>query len=152
MTSTVAPVNWTANGTDMVDVDGICLHTLVRGGPGETPQTRGEPILIPARPGLLPSLWERDHRTIEFRGWVRGTGSTETDQQQDFYDNKVTLATVLDPTAIIALVLTMPGGAQYTINARPMPLEGAFSQVVPSFALASVEFESYDPDWVPVGS
>lgn len=148
MTSTAAPVNWTAGGTDMVDVDGICLHTLVRGGPGETAKTRGEPDLIPGLPGLVPRLWEVESRTIEFRGFVRGTGSDEDDQREDYWDNRIALGALLDPTEVMTLNITLPGGDTYTIEARPLSLENAFRQIVPSFAEVSVTFESYDPDWV----
>ncbi len=145
MTSAVAPVNWTAGGTDMVDVDGVCLHTLVRGGPGEPAQTRGDADVIPALVGQQPRLFEKDTRTIEFRGFVRGTGSDEAAQRSDYWSNRIALESTLDPTDVIQLVITLPGGAQYTIDARPTSI--GYNQKVPSFAEVSVELVSYDPDW-----
>lgn len=151
MTSSAAPVNWTAAGTDMVDLDGICLHTLVRGGPGETAQTRGEANVVPGLPGMQNGLWEEERRVIEFRGFVRGTGSDEEDQRADFWANTIALAAVLSPTATIELIITLPGGSMYSINARPLPPIG-YNQIVPSYAECSVEFESFDPNWVATGS
>lgn len=147
MTSTAAPVNWTVDGTDMVDTEGTCLHTLVRGGPGETALTRGEADLVPGLPGLQPRLWEVERRVIEFRGFVRGSGSDEDDQREDYWDNRIALASLLDPTEIVHIVVTLPNNDTYSIDARPLPLDGAYNQIVPSFAEVSVEFESFDPDW-----
>jgi hypothetical protein len=146
MTSNAAPVNWTVDGTDMVDIDGVCLHTLVRGGPGETAQTRGEADVIPGLPGMAVRLWEVERRVIEFSGFVRGTGSDEAAQRDDYWDNRIALATTLDPTELVHIVITLPGGAVYSIDARPLPPIG-YNQRVPSFAECSVEFESFDPDW-----
>lgn len=151
MASDIALVNWTADSTDMVDPDGICLHTLVHGGPGETAFTRGEADVIPGLPGMQPRLWEVERRVLEFIGFVRGSGSTETDQRAAFWDNCITLADILSPRTVIDLVITLPGGAQYSISARALPPIG-YRQRVPSFADCSVEFESFDPDWVAVGS
>jgi hypothetical protein len=151
VTSAIASVNWTAAGNDMVDPDGICLHTMVRGGPGETAMTRGEADLIPGLPGMQPRQWQVERRVIEFTGWVRGSGDDELDQQADYWDNRIALGAVLDPTDIIELVITLPGGSQYSINARPLPPIG-YAQRVPSYADCSVEFESFDPDWVSMGS
>ena len=145
MASGIAPVNWTADGTDMVDVDGICLHQLVNGGPGEPADTRGGADVIPALIGEQPRLWEKDRRVIEFRGFVRGVSSSETNDRDDYWDNRVALESTLDVTEIVHLVITLPGGAEYSIDARPTSI--AYSQKVPSFAECSVEFESFDPDW-----
>jgi len=144
MTSTAATVNWTADGSDMVNIDGICLHTLVRGGPGEPAQTRGEPDTIPALVGQQPRLWEKNLRVIEFRGFVRGSGSDEAAQRADYWDNRAALESTLDPTAVITLAITV-GGNDFTIDARPTSV--AYNERLPSIAEVSVEFESYDPDW-----
>lgn len=146
MTSNASPVQWEVDGTDMVDIDGICLHHLVRGGPGETASTRGEADVIPGLPGMAVRNWEVERRVIEFTGFVRGTGSTEAAQREDYWDNRISLGTLLDPTEIVHLVITLPGGDVYSIDARPLPPIG-YNQRVPSFAEVSVEFESFDPDW-----
>jgi len=135
----------------MVDPDGICFHTLRRGGPGETALTRGEADLIPGLPGMAPRLWEVERRIIEFTGWVRGVATDEESDREDYWDNRITLAGWLPPTEIIEIVITLPGGAQYSISARPMPIP-AYREEAPSYAENSLEFESFDPDWVAEGS
>lgn len=151
MTSEIAVVQWTAAGQGMIDPDGICFHTLVRGGPDTTARPRGEDILIPRLPGMQQGLWEANERTIEFRGWVCGSGADEAAMREDYWDNKIFVANLLPPTAFIDIVITLPGGAQWGITARPQPIPG-YREIVPSYGENSIEFESVDPNWTAVGS
>ena len=150
MTSAVAVVGLTFDSHDLADIDGIFLD-LYKGGPGETAEVRGRDDVIPAAVGLLARNRVKQRRVIELRGFVRGTGSDETAQRTDYWDNRQTLEGWFDPTATANLVATLPGGAEFTIAARPLP-GIVYGQVVPSFATVSIVLESVDPDWTETGS
>ncbi len=151
MSSPIAVVGWEWNGNDMVDPDGICFHTLVRGGPDTTANVRGENRLVPALAGMQQGLFEVNDRTIEFIGFVRGDGADEDAQRADFWSNAIALAAMLDPTAFGTITITLPGGAEYTIAARPNPIP-AYRMEVPSYGENSLTFESVDPNWTAGGS
>ena len=50
-------------------------------------------------------------------------------------------------TALVSLEATLPSGAVWTIEARPLPTM-LLAQVVPSFARIDIELMSVVPDWV----
>jgi hypothetical protein len=150
MTSSAAVVTLTYDGNDVQDIDGIFLD-LYRGGPGDIPEVRGEDDVIPGLDGRVVRNRRMDRLTIELRGFVRGTGTTETDQREDYWDNRILLASWFDPTSTGPLVATLPGGLEFTIQARTLP-PFVFNQHVPSYAEVSVQLESADPEWEQTGS
>lgn len=150
MTSAAATVTLTYDSQDIQDIDGIFLD-LHKGGPGEIADIRGIDDIIPGLDGRTVRNRRVDKRTIELRGFVRGTGSDEAAQREDYWDNRIALAALFDPTEVNNLVATLPGGLEYTISARTQP-PFVLNQRVPSFAEVSIVLESVDPDWVLTGS
>lgn len=151
MSSSVAVVGAEYNNHDLVDPDGICFHTLVRGGPWETANVRGEDRLVPRLTGMVEGLFERNDRTIEFYIYVRGIGADEQGDREDFYDNALTLMGWLGPEEYRPLVITLPGGSQWSIEARPNPIP-PYRMQVPSFGENSITFVAVAPDWTEEAS
>ena len=153
MPSQAAAVTLTIGGNDIQDLGGIFLE-LLRGGPGEPPTARGPGYYVAPR---LDGRPVRDRRTdlwtITLGGFVLGSGNDEDAQRSDYWDNRILLASWVPVTVTTELVAVLPNGATYSINVRGVDDRAvAYNEIVPSFALTSVELESADPDWELVGS
>jgi hypothetical protein len=145
VTTAVAPVTLTYDGTDIQDLEGIFLE-IIRGAPGEPAEIRGRDDVALGRDGRVARNRRKDRRVIELVGWVKGTGATEATQRGDYWDNRITLEGVFDSTATAVLSATLPSGDVYTISCRLNP-PILYNQVVPAYATVSLELESVDPDW-----
>lgn len=152
MTTSVAVIGLTFKSTDIQTIGGIFLHTILRGGPGDTSQVRGVDWTVPQLDGRQEGNRVYDYRPITLRGSVAGDGADEAAQRQDFRENCIALADLFNPIDIGELVATLPGGAMYSINARPLP-SILYTEVVPAYAdPVTIELESLDPNWTAVGS
>lgn len=147
MTTEAAPVTLTYDSTDIQDLDGIFLE-IIRGAPGEPAEVRGRDDVALGRDGRVARNRRRDVRIIELSGWVKGTGSDEEDQREDYWDNRLALEALFSTGTTDVLQATLPNGDTYTINTRCRP-PMLFRQIVPAFATVSIELESVDPDWEP---
>lgn len=145
MTSPAATVNITYDGTDVTDLTGIFLHSVVRGGPGTTPQVSGRDDQVPGTSGVFVRNRQARTRTIELRGWVRGVASSEATDRDDYWANRTTLEALFDPTDTATLSIDT-GTETYTITARPIPTP-EYDEAAPSFAYVSIVLESTVPDW-----
>lgn len=153
MTTPVAVIGLTYNGTDVQDADlGIFLE-IVR-GLSEGVRVRGKDTIVPALAGRIARNRVADGFIIELRGFVRGSGADEDVQRGDFRANVDTLRGLFDPTALPAtLVATLEDGTTRECEARTLPENPLYGrQPVPSFQEVSIELESLDADWSAGGS
>ncbi len=144
MTSAVATVNVTWDSADFTDLNGIFLHSIVRGGPGTLTEVAGRDDEIPGAEGVFTRNRVGRTRTIELRGWVRGVASSESTDRDDYWANRAALATAFNPRNVETLAVDT-GGVTYSIDARPISVE--FNEVMPSFAYVSIVLQSTEPDW-----
>ena len=146
MTSNVATVALTFGGTDLGDIDGTLIDRVMYGGPDEPSPVRGRDDVALGKDGKVLRNRRSDVRRIEIRGWVTGTGSTVADQVADYWDNRVTLGTLMEPKTTRTLLATLLNGDSYSINARPVE-PPSYDQEAPMLARVSIILESVDPDW-----
>lgn len=152
MTTSVATMGLTFNGTDLGDLTGTVIDRIMYGGPDEPSSVRGRDDIALGRRGRVARNRRRDFRRIELRGWVTGVGSTAADQAADYWDNRVALGTLMSLTDIQTLAATLLNGDTYTIEARLVE-PPSYDQVAPMLARVSILMESVDPDWeLAVGS
>lgn len=145
-------VQITYDGTPMTDPDGIYLHTIVRGGPGTTPSVKGIDDAIPGADGFFLRNRRKERRIIEARGWIAGVGAGDAVAASDYWDNRVALESLLDPTSTGTLEVTLPNGDSYSITARPLPMDG-MSDISTISAEIAVQWETVaDVDWEPSSS
>lgn len=85
----------TYRGTDLHTAN---IHLDVHKGYAEPADVRGEDGIILGAAGRFVRPRVKDHRIIELRGWVQGTGATLTDQQQSWRTNTDALMALLDMT------------------------------------------------------
>ena len=145
MTSPAATVNVTFDSVDCTDLNGIFLHRIVAGGPGTLPEVDGKDDALLGADGMFARNRRKRTRRIELRGWVRGVGSSEATDRDDYWANREALEALFDPTATATLRVDT-GAAAYTITARPLP-SPVYDEAAPSFAEVSVVLESTVPDW-----
>lgn len=151
MTTSIAVVGLRFDGVDVQDIDGLCLHSILRGGPGEPSEGRGGSVVIPRKVGRFWLNRRRDHRGIELGGFIRGTGSDEAAQREDHYANLLAFETLFSASNRAELEATLPGGGIYTIQAITVP-PVVFDRIVPAYWELTIPMESDDPDWVAGGS
>lgn len=144
MTSPAATVNITWDSADVTVIDGIFLHSIVRGGPGTLTTVAGQDDEIPGVEGVFVRNRIGRTRTIEIRGWVRGVASSESTDRDDYWDNRAALVAAFDPRTVATLTVDT-GTTAYSIDARPISVE--FNEVLPSFAYVSIVLQSTEPDW-----
>ncbi len=144
MTSAAATANITWASSDYTDIDGIFLHRIVRGGPGELPAVAGVDDEIPGAEGVFVRNRIGRTRTIELRGWVRGIASTEATDRDDYWNNREALEAAFDPRTTGTLAVDT-GANSYSIVARPVTVD--FNELMPSFAEVSIVLQSTVPDW-----
>lgn len=142
----------TYRGTDLHTAN---IHLDVHKGYAEPADVRGEDGIILGAAGRFVRPRVKDHRIIELRGWVQGTGASLTAQQQSWRTNTDALMALLDMTLSPgALVLSAPdlglAAGSKSINARcinvlPGPIEGGSV-----FQRWTIQLEAVDnpPDWV----
>jgi hypothetical protein len=151
MTSEVTTIALNFGGTDLGDIDGILIDRVIQGGPDEPSMVRGRDDVAPGKDGRVLRNRRSDVRRIEIRGWVTGTGADTDAQVSDYWDNRVALGTLMNPTTTQTLTATLKNGASYTIEARPVD-PPTYDQVAPMLARVSILMESIDPDWEAAGS
>lgn len=123
------------------------LIGLVR-GLDESPEVRGSDTIIPGTAGRIERNRVRDRRVIELRGWVMGTGVSESAQRADMRTAFEELRTLFDPTRSAAtLSIELEDGGTATISARPINLV-TDEPVVATRREVSIELEAVDADWV----
>lgn len=153
MTTPVAVVGLTYDGTDVQDAD-LGLFLEIVKGLNETPEVRGTDTTVPGLDGRIPRNRVTDRLAIELRGMLMATGMDESAQRSDFATMRQQVRMLFDPTKMPAdLVAELEDGSTATISARPLPTL-LWRQGPPGYAELSVELESVDPDWVivPAGS
>ncbi len=145
MTSTAAVIGLTFRGTDIQDIDGIFLE-IVR-GLIESLEARGTDLVIPSRAGQTVRNRVGHRLGIELRGWIRGVGATdEDDDRADFAANRAIFRTLFDTTlAPGSLVATLEDASTQSISARTLNVIS--DPMVPTWVNVSIEMESVDPDW-----
>jgi hypothetical protein len=146
VTTSAAVVGLTYGGVDLQEAGFDIFLELVR-GLAEQPTFRGSDSIIPGTAGRTRRSRVADVLTIELRGWVRGSGSTEALQRSDFAANRATLRALFAPSAgDQSLVATLETGQTATILAAGAGRD-VWDQIVPSFATVSIELESVAPAW-----
>lgn len=150
MTSAAAVVGLTYRGTDIQDVDGIYLE--IYRGLIEPVEVRGQDLIVPAYSGQIVRNRLGHRKGIGLRGWIRGVGATdEDDDRADFATNRATFNTLFDTTLEPgALVASLEDGSSKTIDARTLNVIPDVQ--VPTLVYVDIELESVDPDWTVVTS
>jgi hypothetical protein len=144
MSTAVATIGLTYRGTDIQILDGIFLE-IVR-GLTEVVEVRGVDLIVPAYAGQIVRNRVGHRLAIELRGWVRGTGASETPQREDIAAQRAAFRALFDPRLDPGdLVATLEDGTQQTIVARTLNILSV--EIVPTFYQVSVELESVAPDW-----
>lgn len=145
MTTPVAVADISFNGTDISDLTGIMFERIEQGGPGTLPSVAGTDDPLPGADGVFPRNRRKRTRIIEIRGWVFGDGASAAAQVDDYWDNRIAVETLFNPTARDDLVAVLRNGYTATIEAWPVSVD--FNQVAPQMAEVSVVLQSVDPDW-----
>jgi hypothetical protein len=146
VTNAVAIIGLTYDGTDIQAADFGVFLELVR-GLNEPPAVRGVDLIVPSRAGRIVRNREADALTIELRGYVMGSGSTEALQRISFRTNAKIVRALFDTSAEPAdLVASLEDSTTATISART--LNSIWDQTDPWTAAVSIELESVDPEWV----
>ena len=150
MSSAAAVIGLTYRGSD-IQLTGSIFLEIVR-GLNEPIEVRGVDLIVPSRAGQIVRNRVGHRKGIELRGWIRGVGATdEDDDRAAFAATRTTFLALFDPNLDPgALIATLEDGSQKTIDART--LNAIPNQIVPTFVEMSVELESVDPDWTVVTS
>jgi hypothetical protein len=149
MTTAAAPVGLIYRGTDIQNLDGIFLE--IARGLVEVPEVRGVDLIVPSRQGQIRRNRVRHRMAIELRGWIRGTGSTEDAQRDNFAANRAAFQALFDPTLEPGqLLITLEDSTTEDISARTLNVIS--ETIVPSFVRVSVEMESVGLDLTITGS
>jgi hypothetical protein len=150
MTSPAAVIGLTFRGSDIQDIDGIFLE--IYRGLVEPVEVRGVDLIVPASAGQVVRNRVGHRKSIGLRGWIRGVGATdEDDDRADFATNRAAFVSLFDPTLDPGVLLaTLEDGSTRSINART--LNAIPDEVVPTFVRVDVELESVDPNWTVVTS
>jgi hypothetical protein len=150
MSSDAAVVGLTYRGSDVQVITGIFLE-IVR-GLVEPVEVRGVDLIVPSAAGQVVRNRVGHRLGIELRGFIRGVGATdEDDDRAAFATARAAFRTLFDPALDPgALVATLEDGSSQTIDARTLNVIP--DVVVPTWVNVSVELESVDPDWTVVAS
>lgn len=147
MTTVLAAVGLTYDGTDLQDPDGILLE--ITRGLFETGDTRGVDVTVPGLDGQVVRPRRFHERRILLAGYVRGDGMDQATRRADFWNNLDQLRTLFDETGLPkALVATVPDGTTRTCDARTLP-DGRIvvEQIQSEFATVSIELVALE-DWL----
>lgn len=149
MTTDLASIAVSYAGTDVQDPDGIFLQIVA--GIDDSPEVRGQDVVIPYAEGRVIRPRRFDRRRILLEGFVRGVGATDDLARIDYRGNRRTLAALFDTTRVPAtLRLVLEDGDVTRVTARPLSIE-AVEQVQSLYATVSVELEAVS-DWEGLGS
>jgi hypothetical protein len=154
MPSAVAVITGlTANGTDLQDFPRIFLQ-ITEGGPGSSPEVRGDNRTIPYRRGQLYAPKRANRLPIGLTGWVSGVGTTEAAARADTAAARAALATLFDVEAgEVTLVCVTEDGTTWTAIAYTEVFLPEWQPVVPIHVGISVRLIAIDPpEWTPSGS
>lgn len=148
MTSALAVVGLTFDGTDIQDFNG--LHLVITQGLGDSPTVRGTDVTVPGAAGQQARPRVFHERRILLAGpdsFVRGDGATEAARRADYRSNVRAMLALFDPTgAPAALVATLEDGDTATIAARTLSV--ATVELEPGeYAAVSIELLALE-DWV----
>jgi hypothetical protein len=135
----------TYNASALTDITGTVIDRIVRGGPDEPATVRGQDRVLAGAEGMWPGNRVKQSRQIELFGWVTGSGATVSDQVGDYWDNRIALGTLFDPTVTATLSVLFQNGDTHTIDARTVSV--SYNQTAPMMAEVSIVLESIDPDW-----
>ena len=145
MTNPYAVIGLTFDGTD-VQQDPIGIFLEVVRGLSDVPAVRGTDTVVPGLAGRIPRNRVADHLTIELRGFVAGTGSTDADCQASHRGLVNDIRALFDPTAAPAdLVAALEDASTATIAARTLNI--VWDHLAPSTSRISIELDSVAPDW-----
>jgi hypothetical protein len=152
MTSPVAVVGLTYDGTDLQDSD-LQLFLTITAGLWEHPSVRGTDQVVPSLAGRLEGNRVNDVLPIELDGLIRApmTGTLE-EAHATYVAKKAAVRTLFASNRERApLVATLEDGSTATISARPMT--SAWPEKVPGlYSELHLQLEAYG-DWVlEVGS
>lgn len=147
MTSALAVIGLTFDGTDVQDVNG--LHLVITQGLGDSPTVRGTDVTVPGAAGQTARPRKFHERRILLGGpdsFVRGDGATEADRRADYRTNVRAMLTLFDAAAAPAdLVATLEDGDTATIACRTLSV--ATVELVPGeWAAVSIELLALE-DW-----
>lgn len=146
MTSALAAIGLTYDGTDLQDPAGIFLE--VTRGLFETGDTRGVDVTVPGLDGQVVRPRRFHERRIQLAGFVRGDGLDQATRRADFWNNLDILRALFDETGLPKpTVAIMPDGTTRTCDARTLP-DGRIvvEQVQSEFATVSIEMVALE-DW-----
>jgi len=146
MTSSIAPVALTYDGTDIQDTDGIFLEITL--GLFETGDTRGVDVTVPGADGQVVRPRRFHQRKVLLAGFVRGVGVDQSSARAAYWGNLDAVRTLFDETGLPKdLVATLPDGSVRTIAARTIP-DGRIlnEQAASEFAFVSIELLALE-DW-----
>lgn len=148
MSSPAAVVGLMFRGVDIQDLDGLYLEIIL--GLDGIPEVRGEDSVVPALVGRVPRNRIADRLAIELDGFVRGVGSSETTDREDYRANVASMQALFDPELDPGLLeATLEDGTVATIHARTLTM--LEESIVPTYKHVNFELESVDPRW-SVGS
>lgn len=94
MTSSVAVIQLTYDGVDILDIDGIHLE-LVQ-GLFESATTRGIDVTVPGADGQVARPRRFHERQIVLDGFVRGSGTFQDERQSSYRANLDTLVALFE--------------------------------------------------------
>jgi hypothetical protein len=154
MTSTVAPLtNLTYKGTDLQDFPRIFLQ-ISEGGPGASPEVRGDNRHVPYRRGQIYAPKRADRLAVSLTGFIAGEGTTENDQRSDTASARASLALLFDvEDGVGTLSVDTEDGTTWTCEAYPEVYLPEYQPAIPSFVNVSVRLVAIDPpEWTPGGS
>lgn len=135
---------------DAVDLcpDDLSAFLQITQGLNETPEVRGQDIVIPYLAGQASRPRRAHALKIVLTGFIRGIGATETDRRVSYRTTmRYWRDTLFDPTRTAAvLAATLEDGTIASLDARPLSM--IVSEQVPSeYADVSIELLSVTPDW-----
>src|SRR5687767_13721371 len=98
MATPIGVIPLTYKATDLQASNYTIFLQIVR-GLDENADVRGQDTIIPGTAGRTARNRVADVRRIELRGWVAGTGATETAARSSFRTLVKSLQTLFSPTA-----------------------------------------------------
>jgi hypothetical protein len=136
----------TYRGLDLQD-GGIWLDLV--SGFAEPPAVRGDDVVIPGKVGRTWMPKVGDHRTIELRGYVLGSGHDLEARQSSWRELTDELMAVLAFDAapgtleVAGPYLGIPAGFTYSIQAAALNAVGGDVESTMTYQLWSIQLEAY---------
>lgn len=154
MTSTIAILTGLSyKGTDLQDWPRIFLQ-ITEGGPGASPEVRGDDRVIPYRRGMIYAPKRANRLAIGLAGMIQGDGSDEAAQRGDTATARAELFSLFDTEGGPGtLSVTTEDGTVWTAEAYPEILLPEFTPIAPTYWGVSVRLIAVNPpEWTPSGS